>query len=51
MKPIFQKNFLFGDIRSRNRQKVVQIEVFRHFLGFALLVFLDFPHNDGEYDV
>ena len=46
MKPIFQKNLQFGDIWRRNRQKIAQIEVFRHFLDFALLVFLDFPHND-----
>ena len=27
--------------------KIAQIEVFRHFLDFASLVFLDFAHNDG----
>ena len=26
--------------------KIAQIEVFGHFLDFALLVFLDFAHND-----
>ena len=47
MKPIFQKNLQFRDIWPRNRQKIAQIEVFRHFLDFASLVFLDFAHNDG----
>ena len=46
MKLIFQKNLLFGDISPRNHQKIAQIEVFVHFLEFALLVFIDFPHND-----
>ena len=46
MKTIFQKNFQFGDIWPRNRQKIAQIEVFGHFLDFASLVFLDFAHND-----
>ena len=45
MKPIFQKNLQFGDIWPRNRQKIAQIEVFGHFLDFALLVFLDIPRN------
>ena len=36
----------FGDIWPRNRQKIVQIEVFGHCLDFASLVFLDFAHND-----
>ena len=39
MKPIFQKNLQFGDIWRWNRQKIAQIEVFGHFLDFALLVF------------
>ena len=42
----FQKNLQFRYIRPRNRQKIAQIEVFGHFLNFALLVFLDFAHND-----
>ena len=46
MKPILQKNLQFGDIWPRNCQKIAQIEVFGHFLGFALCVFLDFLHND-----
>ena len=46
MKPIFQKNMQFRDNWPRNRQKNTQIEVFGHFLDFALLVFLDFTHND-----
>ena len=46
MKPIFQKNLQFGDMSPKNRQKIAQIEVFGHFLDFALLVFLDFAHND-----
>ena len=29
-----------------NCQKIAQIEFFGHFFDFALLVFLDFPHND-----
>ena len=33
-------------IWPRNRQKIAQIEVFGHFLDFALLVFLDFVYND-----
>ena len=37
---------LYGDIWTRNRQKIAQIEVFGHFLDFASLVFLDFGHND-----
>ena len=45
MKPIFEKKLQFGDIWPWNRQKNAQIEVFGHFLEFALLVFLDFPHN------
>ena len=41
MKPIFQKNVeIFGDIWPRNRQKIAQIKVFRHFLDFAALFFL-----------
>ena len=27
-------------------KKIVQIEVFGHFLDFALLIFRGFPHND-----
>ena len=46
MKNIFQKNLQFRRIWPRNRQKIVQIEVFGHFLDFASLVFLDFAHND-----
>ena len=46
MKPIFQKNLQFREICPQNRQKIAQIEAFRHFLDFALVVFLDFPHND-----
>ena len=46
MKLIFQKNLQFGDIWPRNRQKIAQIEVFGHFLEFALLVLLDFAPND-----
>ena len=46
MKPIFQKNLQFRDIWPGNCQKIVQIEVFDHFLDFASLVFLDFEHND-----
>ena len=46
MKPIFQKNMQFRDNWPRNRQKNTQIEVFGHFLDFALLVFFDFPHYD-----
>ena len=46
IKPIFEKNLQFGDIWPRNRKKIVQIEVFGHFLDFATLVFLDFAHND-----
>ena len=46
MKPIFQKNMQFRDNWPRNRQKNTQIEVFGHFLDFALLVFFDFAHND-----
>ena len=46
MKSIFQKNLQFGDIWPRNRQNIARIEVFGHFLDFAVLVFLDFPHND-----
>ena len=45
MKRIFQKSLQFGDIWPWNCQKITQIEVFGHFLQFALLVFLDFPHN------
>ena len=44
--PIFQKNLQFREIWPQNRQKIAQIEAFRHFLDFALVVFLDFPHND-----
>ena len=46
MKRIFQKKLGFRDIWPRNLQKIAQIEVFVHFLDFALLVFIDFPHND-----
>ena len=52
MKPILQKNLQFGDIWPRNCQKIARTcqkiaqEVFGHFLGFALFVFLDFLHND-----
>ena len=46
MKLVFQKNLQFRDIYPRNRPKIVQIEVFGHFLDFTLLVFLDFAHND-----
>ena len=46
MKPIFEKNLQFGDIWSRNCQKIAQIEVFGHFLDFASSVFFDFAHND-----
>ena len=46
MKPIFQKILQFGDIWPQNRQNIAQIEVFGHFLDFALLIFLDFAHND-----
>ena len=42
----FRKNLQFGDIWPRNRQNISQIEVFGHFLDFAILVFPDFPHND-----
>ena len=28
------------------KKKIAQIEVFGHFLDFALLVFLDLQHND-----
>ena len=31
---------------ASNCQKMAQIEVFGHFLGFVLLVFHDFAHND-----
>ena len=34
------------NLNARNHQKIVQIEVFGHFLDFASLVFLDFAHND-----
>ena len=34
------------DIWLRNRQKIAQVEDFSHFLDCALLVFLDFAHND-----
>ena len=47
MKLIFQKNLQFGDIWPWNLKKNAQIEVFGHFLDFASLVFLDFPHNDS----
>ena len=49
MKPIFQKNLQFGDIwpqMSKSPKKIAQIKVFGHFLDFAWLVFLDFPHTD-----
>ena len=46
MKPIFQKNLQFRDIWPWNRQRIVQIEIFHHFLDFASLAFLDFAHND-----
>ena len=46
MKNIFQKNLQFRGIWPRNRQKIVQIEVFGNFLDFGSLVFLDFAHND-----
>ena len=45
MKPIFQTNLQFGDICSRNRQKIAQIAVFRTFLDLTSLVFLDFAHD------
>ena len=46
MKPIFQENLQLRHIWPRNRQKIAQIEVFGHFLEFALLVLLDFAPND-----
>ena len=46
MKPIFQEYLQFRHIWPRNCQKIAQVEVFGHFLDFALLVFLDFAHND-----
>ena len=46
MKNIFQKILQFRGIWPRNRQKIVQIEIFGHFLDFASLDFLDFAHND-----
>ena len=42
----FSENFQFWDIWPQNCQKFAQIEVFGHFLNFALLVFLHFAHND-----
>ena len=41
MKTIFQKKLQFGDIWPQNHQKIAQIEIFGHFLDFALSVFLD----------
>ena len=41
----FRKKLQFGDIWPWNRQKIAQIEIFRHFLDFASLVFFDFAHN------
>ena len=41
----FSEKMKFGDIWPRNHQ-IVQIEVFGLFLDLALLVFLDFAHND-----
>ena len=46
MKLIFQKKLQFGDISPQSGQKTAQVETFGHFLDFALLVFLDFQHND-----
>ena len=42
----FSEKLQFGDIWPWNHQKIAQIEVLGHFLDFALLVFLAFPHND-----
>ena len=42
----FSEKLQFRDIWPRNRQKIAQTEVFRNFLNFASLVFLDFAHND-----
>ena len=41
----FSEKLQFGDIWSRNCQKIAQIEVFGHSLDFASLVFIDFAHN------
>ena len=34
------------EIFAKTPPKIAQIEVFGHFLDFALLVFLDFAHNN-----
>ena len=41
-----EKKLQFGDIWLRNLKKIVQIEVFGHFLNISSLVFLDFAHSD-----
>ena len=51
MKPIFQKNLQFWDIWPRNPPQIAQIEVFGHFLDFALLVFLTLHIMIGGHDV
>ena len=46
MTPIFQKIWNLEIFDPEIVKKKVQIEVFGHFLDFALSVFLDFAHND-----
>ena len=47
MKPAFQKKLQFGDIWPRSCPKIAQIEVFGHFIDFALIFSLDFAHNNS----
>ena len=42
----FSEKFAIWIYLISKSSKIVQIEVFDHFLDFASLVFLDFAHND-----